>query len=575
MKYRIAWVAVLLPLLVVTAAAQVVSDSLQQVKPNFWAFESLSIPQVGQAKGQRPVLVAVVDDGFNLNHKCIKDHIYRNPNESVTGKDDDDNSFRDDIVGWDIADSDNDVSIPKGREQFFYHGTMVAGVIAQVAQRAYGDRASELVKILPVKASKNDGQKHDYTLGYEGIEYAVRMGADIVVCAWGGGKYDSEKHNQIFKEAEEKGVLIIAAAGNFYSERSDPPASISSVYSIAAVDSELRKTKASNYGSQIDISAAGEFVYAPHPAGNATYGYLDGTSSASALVGGCAAVLMASSPNAEASEVMLALKNTAKPIDAFNLQKTGRMGAGIPDIGQALDFLSNKKTRASYFDSARPEGSIVINKYSDKTEWRIEPRGGFEEFEFSLFGKGWGDDEPIEFYSKDSLIGSHRPNAFPPKLYVESEAVTIKYAGKRGKDQREILYSSVPTDSTKLYCNEATQLGGSKGSFGDGSEDEQYANRTSCKWHISVEEGKNVRLDFDQFDTEAKTDIVYIFRGRGTQQENLIAKFTGSDLPPNIVSSSNEVLVWFVTNPSKTGKGWHLNYWSTDESPGIKGVRNH
>lgn len=570
MKYHIAWVAGLFSIFFLgTAAAQVVSDSINTTKPSFWAYDALHIPKLNVESG-KPIVVAVVDDAFNLDHEQLMDFAFRNEEETVNGQDTDNNGVKDDIVGWDVGDSDNDVSVPKARSDFFYHGTMVAGIVARVAQQAFGKNASDIVKILPVKSLKDDDQRHDYTLGYTGVEYAVNAGADIVICAWGGGKFDQEKHSEVFKLAEEKGVMVLAAAGNFYSGYCDPPASIRSVLAIAAVDSSSRKMVNSNYGPKVELSAGGEFVYAAHPSGTNTYGYLDGTSSATALIGGCAAVLKAAFPKVSSRSLVMALKNTAEPIDQYNTTYTAGLGAGIPDLTKAIEYLRDEQIRANSFESTRPQGSIVLSKRSNIKEWTLKPLGGIEHFSFGLFGR-WADDRsPIVFLNGDEVMASYVPSEFPPKLQIAASELTIQYDGKLGKEETEIVYNAVPIDSTRLYCEEYVLKENEQGSFGDGSRDEQYANRTSCKWLIKVPEGQNVRLEFDEFDTEAKKDFVYVFIGNGTQQESLMAKFTGSDLPPQLVVGANEVLIWFLSNGSKMADGWHLNFHATDESPGIK-----
>jgi len=42
--------------------------------------------------------------------------------------------------------------------------------------------------------------------------------------------------------------------------------------------------------------------------------------------------------------------------------------------------------------------------------------------------------------------------------------------------------------------------------------------------------------------------------------DNLIAKFSGNNKPPIITSSSNEILLWFISDDTITGKGWEINY---------------
>ena len=97
-----------------------------------------------------------------------------------------------------------------------------------------------------------------------------------------------------------------------------------------------------------------------------------------------------------------------------------------------------------------------------------------------------------------------------------------------------------------------------------------YANNVSCKWVIKVEGSKRVKLTFTELDTEENNDQILIFHGNHPLQENLIANFSGSKLPPTIVSSYSEVLIWFITNETVTKKGWKLSYQATSEPPGVK-----
>ena len=61
------------------------------------------------------------------------------------------------------------------------------------------------------------------------------------------------------------------------------------------------------------------------------------------------------------------------------------------------------------------------------------------------------------------------------------------------------------------------------------------------------------------FATEAKTDWVYFFNGSGTH-EKIMAIFSGPNIPPEITTWRNQVLVWFVTDGKNQGKGWKAEY---------------
>ncbi|MGZ3747500.1 MAG: S8 family serine peptidase, partial [Pseudobdellovibrionaceae bacterium] len=128
------------------------------------------------------------------------------------------------------------------------------------------------------------------------IKYAVKMGAHIINYSGGGTEYSQEEHDAIV-EAEKKGILFVAAAGN---ERSNSdhfkyyPADygLSNIISVTAIDPSTEVLSSSNYGIEtVDIAAPGQNILSCLP--GSTYGYLTGTSQATAFVTGAAVLVMA------------------------------------------------------------------------------------------------------------------------------------------------------------------------------------------------------------------------------------------------------------------------------------------
>ncbi|HLP50009.1 MAG TPA: S8 family serine peptidase [Chitinophagales bacterium] len=563
------WAIVLLLSNLSSTIAQPVSNSLPQAMASFKAYDMLNIPAIKANVNKKPVVVAVVDDGFSFSHHAIRNYLYRNEKEIAgNGIDDDGNGYVDDINGWDAADGDNDVMIPDGKQKYFFHGTMTAGIIVNVAQRCLGAQASNQIKILPVKALANDATSANMDKGYDGIRYAVKSNADIIVCAWSGGKYDRAKYESVFEEADRKGILILGSAGNFYTERIDPPASIATVLTVACADTAMLKLPQSNYGDKVDLSAPGHFVYTAYTEADNIYTYADGSSAAVSLVGGCAAVLKAISPKSKAWQIAEALKNTARPGDSLNRYYAGKLGAGVPDLSAAVNYLQRQETQGSMFSSSRPEGTIIIDDSYQQNDWKLAPYGGVKGFDFWMKGKWGGTKEPLNFYSGDSLVASYLPDNFPLKVFVPGSKVRLQYTGKR-KGASRIGYAAVPVDSTTLYCRDILYTETPQGEISDGSGPADYANNCGCKWQITAPVGKRIKIEFDTFDTQPKVDYVWLFSGTTTMEEYLLAKFSGSELPPVIVSHTNQVLVWFVTNSEVTAKGWHLKYVATDEPAGV------
>jgi serine protease len=112
----------------------------------------------------------------------------------------------------------------------------------------------------------------------QGIEGCISSGSKIISMSVGGGP-NSDIFREIYKNAYEEGVLIIAAAGNDGTTAHDYPASFPHVVSVGAVDKKgIVRADFSNYNDQIEIMAPGVDVMST--ALDDSYRSLSGTSMA-------------------------------------------------------------------------------------------------------------------------------------------------------------------------------------------------------------------------------------------------------------------------------------------------------
>ena len=539
------------------------SDTVKQGVADSWAYKVLDIVQQKASAGV-VVTVAVVDDGFRLTHKSLKDYIYTNEKEIPENfQDDDHNGYIDDIHGWDISDNDPDVSVPGGKENKYYHGTYIAGIIASVFQKCYGADASKMLRIIPVKVLSDHAENTYLADGYKGIKYASDLGADIICCAWSGGRFGEEEQS-ILDAAIRKGIIIIGSAGNFYSEKVEPPSSFHGVFCVASLDTLMRKSNFSNYGMRVDIAAPGDSVYGPHPLADNAYVHEDGTSPATALIAGCAAILKALRPQASAEDIFDALRNTATPVDSLNPTWCGKLGAGLPDMTKAMDYLANPDYKFSAFSPARSKGKIYYRKKKSPDAWNIHPAGAYKGMHLSAVSPDPG--KMIRLYSGDSLWYDGTLGGLSKWVFIPGSRFKITLQPERGLPKSiELDYYMETIDSTMLYCHGLQYAEQEHGTITDGSGDENYANNCSCKWQITVAANKRIRIAFTNIDTQPNVDFVWLFDGTSTLQENLLAKFSGNNKPPVITSVTNQVLVWFVTDSHTTGKGWEMKYTSVDQ----------
>jgi thermitase len=260
--------------------------------------KKLSVNVTGQVRQPTPdqVIVAIIDTGADLDHPVLKNEIWINPgetgldakgrNKASNGIDDDGNGYIDDVNGWNFAGGNNDILDRHG------HGTHIAGII--MANSRPANRAKSSIRLMPLKFYDPAARQiSSIKSTVEAIRYAIQMGAQIINYSAGGLSRDPIEEN-LLREAREKGILLIAAAGN-ESSNSDIaryyPADygFSNIISVTAVDQTHRLLKTSNFGKRtVDVAAPGLDIWSTMPGG--TYGKMSGTSQATAFVTAAAAV---------------------------------------------------------------------------------------------------------------------------------------------------------------------------------------------------------------------------------------------------------------------------------------------
>ncbi|KAI0233513.1 Cubilin [Lamellibrachia satsuma] len=115
------------------------------------------------------------------------------------------------------------------------------------------------------------------------------------------------------------------------------------------------------------------------------------------------------------------------------------------------------------------------------------------------------------------------------------------------------------------------------GSFQSQSSRDQYHHKSNCTWTITVDPTRSVELKFTRFDLEASSRCTYDYVAvyDGLDSSSLIGQYCGSVTPLKIVSTSNTLLVNFVTDSSVSKEGFHAAYRSVfGPNQGCGGVLN-
>jgi thermitase len=231
----------------------------------------LEMPDAWDKTTGRPeIVIAVLDTGINLAHPDLSAGIWTNPAEIPgNGWDDEGNGFTDDVHGWDFAGDDNLPDDDHG------HGTHVAGIAAARISNATGIAGmAGSATLMPVDVFR--GGIGAYADLIQAILYAADNGAHVINMSLGATSY-SRGEEAAVDYAWERGVVVVAAAGNSGANIVSYPAAHANAIAVAATDSLDNRAGFSTWGDFVDVAAPGVSVWSTYPGG---YRYLSGTSMA-------------------------------------------------------------------------------------------------------------------------------------------------------------------------------------------------------------------------------------------------------------------------------------------------------
>jgi len=222
------------------------------------------------------------------------------------------------------------------------HGTGMAGAIVSHGQlMGVAPRAT----IIAICAFGGAGQPNANTVKIiNGLDYAIQHGARIVNMSFAGPR--DPALSQALQIAREKGILLIAAAGNA-GPKSPPlyPGADPSVMAVTATDEHDRVFNGANQGSYVTVAAPGVNILVPAPDGGIQF--TTGTSVATANVSGVAALLIAHKSSLTPEEIRALLVRTAKHLGSRGTNP--QYGAGLVDPLKALETEVSQTPPAQHY----------------------------------------------------------------------------------------------------------------------------------------------------------------------------------------------------------------------------------
>jgi len=271
------------------------------------------------------------------------------------------------------------------------HGTHVAGIIGAVRGNGIGmDGVADHVKIMIIRAVP-DGDEHDKDVA-NAIRYAVDNGAKVINMSF--GKYFSPEKNWVddaVKYAESKGVLLVHAAGNESSNVDSKPhfpnpnliegRKTTNWITVGASGptEETLVAPFSNYGkNDVDVFSPGMSIFSTLP--GSTYGKNDGTSMASPVVAGLAALILSYYPTLMPAEIIQILKQSSTHFEGVKVVKpsedeekskvefTSLSAGGLINADAAIQlaetFVAKKTQKVPAYNKKKPLPKAILKKSS-------------------------------------------------------------------------------------------------------------------------------------------------------------------------------------------------------------------
>jgi len=301
--------------------------------PEQWNLAVIQVPQAWDRSAGQGVLVAVLDTGI----------AYEDYDQYREAPDLKNTKF---VPGYDFVNDDAHPNDDSG------HGTHVAGTIAQSTNNGYGAAGVAFgATLMPVKVLDDRGQGSFDALA-QGLMYAADQGARVVNLSL-SGRSDSQLLADAIAYAVNKGVLVVAAAGNG-GGTVEYPAAYDGVVAVGAIDSTQNRAPYSAHGPQVSVVAPGGdtgtdrngdgypdgILQQTFQRGNLTdfgFYFLEGTSMAAPHVTGVAALLFGLNPSASAAQVRRAIESSARDLGPAG--RDDAYGYGLVQAAAALDAL--------------------------------------------------------------------------------------------------------------------------------------------------------------------------------------------------------------------------------------------
>lgn len=267
--------------------------------PQSWEYSALRLAEAHRTAQGEGVTVAVLDSGVEVGHPALAGKVTTGPDYVEDG-------------------------LQPGDAKWGDHGTAMASDVLKVAPKA---------EILSIRITNDEDEDADFYTGTSrvarGIDYAIEHGADVISMSIGGellgDSYDEDEADALSRAAQA-GVPVLASAGNSGDEFNDAqyPAGYPGVIAVAALQQSGSRAEFSTVRTYNSVAAPGVAIMSAKNTGG--YEAINGTSPATALTAGVAALMKSANGKLTSAQVRSILTSTARhastgpsPLDGYGM----------------------------------------------------------------------------------------------------------------------------------------------------------------------------------------------------------------------------------------------------------------
>ncbi|WP_257579161.1 S8 family serine peptidase [Streptomyces sp. JJ38] len=303
------------------------------------------------------ITVAVIDSGVNSSSKTLDGRL---------------------LPGADLTDLPGDAT-----DDYSGHGTTIAELIAGTGKNGGIQGIAPEAKILPLRVDLATDEEDVWKENDDtSIEDAIRAAADSdarIINMSVGGVSRPELESAV-EYAVDKGKLIFASTGNDGKDYSEYPAGYNEVVAVGAVTKE-NKVADYSHGGNVDLTAPGSDIPVWCDKNFTSYCTGSGTSTATAIASGSAALIWAEHPDWTANQVLRVMMETAsKAVDGSDYttrlgygtvrpRKVLLDGEGDPGDPNQHPLLKEEASPSPSAPTSAPPGEKPADNDDSKSDW--------------------------------------------------------------------------------------------------------------------------------------------------------------------------------------------------------------